>query len=122
MTELEKRLDLLGDVYFYRWKKLCHIWGCNLNAHLDPSQVYFPLQAVSVLHEGTSPEAGEEPSLPASWWVGAILLCPALVGEQRCAEEVAHVHVSVGSDAATDQQKVEVNAMGGLVLSPKYSV
>lgn len=75
-----------------------------------------------MLHEGASPEAGEEPSPPASWRAGAILLCSTLACEQRRVKEVAHVGVSAGGDAATENQKGEVNTMGGPMLSPKHSV
>lgn len=43
--------------------------GCNSDAPLDPRQDSFPLQAMSLLHEGASSEAGQEvsSSLPVGW-------------------------------------------------------
>ena len=96
--------------------------GCNLAAPLDLSQDCFPLQAVSVLHEGASAEAEDELSPPASRQAGPVLLCPAPPGEQRFAEEVTHVCVSAGGDTTTEKQKGEVNAVGSPVLSSKHSV
>jgi len=94
----------------------------NVDAPLDPTQDCFPLQARSVMREGPPPEPGEEQCPLASWNSGASLLCPAPASEQRCVEEVAHVGVSAGGNTATENQKSEVNAVGGPMLSPKHSV